>query len=123
MIGGEAKRATRPRKLVTPKIELAIWLINASSGRDATSVMASSERGENIGITAPFENVSERNITLHVLNTKDETRNKTPDKVSEFMVPDTHFDRQSHTHHNMPFSKKQQTKEPWNVFEEKVTKK
>ena len=84
--------------------------------------MASSEREENIGITAPFESVSEKNITLHVLNTKDETRNKTPDIVSEFSVPDTHFDRQPHTHHNMLFSKTQQTKEPWNVFDEKVTK-
>ena len=50
----------------TPKIELAIRSINAFSGRYATSVMASSERGENIGITAPFENVSEKNITLCV---------------------------------------------------------
>ena len=40
--------------IITPKMELAIRSINASSGRDATSVMASSEPGENIGITAPF---------------------------------------------------------------------
>ena len=54
--------------IVAPKIELAIRSINASSGRDVTSVTANSERGEHIGITAPFENVSERNNTLHVLN-------------------------------------------------------
>ena len=35
--------------IITPKIELAIRSINASSGRDETSVMASSERGEHIG--------------------------------------------------------------------------
>ena len=85
--------------IFTPKIELAIRSINASSGRDATIVMVSSERGEIIGITAPFENVSERNNTLHVLNTYDETRNKIPDEVSELSVPDTHSDRQPHTHH------------------------
>ena len=44
--------------IVAPKIELAFRSIKASSGRDATSVTANSERGEHIGITAPFENVS-----------------------------------------------------------------
>ena len=83
-----------------PKIELAIRSVNASSERDATSVMANSERGEHIGITAPFENVSEKNVTLHVFNTNDETRNNILDEVIGFSVPGTHFDRQSHTHHN-----------------------
>ena len=45
--------------IVAPKIELAIRSINASSGRDATTVMAKSERGQHIGITALLENVSE----------------------------------------------------------------
>ena len=88
--------------IITPKIELALRSINASPGQDATSVMASSERGEHIRITAPFENVSERNNTLHVLNTNDETRNKIPDEVSELFVQDTHVDRQPHTHHRYP---------------------
>ena len=44
--------------IITPKSELATRSINASSGRDATSVMVNSERGEDIGVTAPFENVS-----------------------------------------------------------------
>ena len=61
------------------EIELAIRSINASSGWDATSVLAISERGEHIRITSPFENVSERNNTLHVLCTNDETGNKIPD--------------------------------------------
>ena len=87
--------------IITPKIELAIRSINASSGRDSTSVMASLEREAwgKIGITAPFENLSERNNTVHVLNTNDETLNKVPDEVSELSVPDTYFDRQPHTHH------------------------
>ena len=42
---------------ITPKIELAVRSINASAGRDATSVMASSEHGEHKRVTAPFENV------------------------------------------------------------------
>ena len=36
--------------IVTPKIELTIRSINASSGRHVTSVSANSERRENIGI-------------------------------------------------------------------------
>ena len=39
--------------IITPEVELAIRSKNASSGRDATSVMASSERGEHSGIIAP----------------------------------------------------------------------
>ena len=85
--------------IIAPKIELAIRSMNASSRRDATSVTANSERGEHIGITAPFENVSERNNTLHVVSTNDETRNNIPGEVSELSVQGTHFDRQPHTHH------------------------
>ena len=62
--------------IVAPKIELALRSINASSGRDAASVTTKSERGENIGITAPLKDVSERNKTLHVLNINDETLNE-----------------------------------------------
>ena len=85
--------------ITTPKIELAIRSTHASCGRDVTSVMASSERGEHIGISAPSENVSERNNTLHVFNTNDETPNNIPDEVSELSIPGTHLDhRQSHSH-------------------------
>ena len=70
----------------SPEIELAIMSINASSGRDATSFMANSERWERIGITARFENASERKHTVHVFNTNDETRNNFPDEVSEMSV-------------------------------------
>ena len=86
--------------IVAPQIELAIRSVNASCGLDAINVTANSERGEHIGITAPFENVSERNNTLHVLN-MNETRSKIPDEVSELSVPDTHFDRQPNTHHTL----------------------
>ena len=57
---------------ITPIIELAIRPINASFGQDATSVVVNSERGKHIEITAHFENVYERNNTLHVFNTNDE---------------------------------------------------
>ena len=46
--------------------------------------MANSQRGEHIGITDPFdpfENVSERNNTLHAVSTNDAIRNNNPDEV------------------------------------------
>ena len=85
--------------IISPKIELAISSINASSGRDVTIVMASSDCEENIGITASFENVSEKNKIMHVLNTNNETQSKILDEVSELSVPGTHFDRQLRTHY------------------------
>ena len=84
--------------IVVPKIELAIRSKNASSERDATSVTANSERGEPIGITVPFENAFENNNVLHISNVIDETRNIIPGEVVESSVPETRFDRQSHTH-------------------------
>ena len=42
--------------IVAPKIELAIRSINASSGRDVTSMTANSERGEHVAINTSFEN-------------------------------------------------------------------
>ena len=86
--------------IVLPKIELSIRSINASSGRDVTSVTANSERRERIGINASFENASENNNILRVSNVNDETRQIIPDEVSELLTPETRFDRQPHTHHN-----------------------
>ena len=87
--------------IVAPKIELAIRSINASSGRNVTSVTANSERGEHIGINASFENASGNNNILQVSNVNDETPHNIPDEVSELSVPETHFDRQAHTHHKV----------------------
>ena len=85
--------------IVAPKIELAFRSINSSSGRDVTSMSANSERREQVGINASFENASENNKTLGVSSVNDETRHNIPDEVSELSVPETHFDRQPHTHH------------------------
>ena len=85
--------------IVAPKIELAIRSINASSGRDVTSVSANSERREHGGINPPFDSASENNNMLSVTNINDEPRYNTQDAVSELSVTGTHFDRQSHTHH------------------------
>ena len=85
--------------IFAPIIELAIRSITASSGLDATSVSANSERRERVGINSFFENASGNNNTLGVLNVNDETRNNNPDEVNELSVPETHFDRQTHTHH------------------------
>ena len=57
---------TAIENIVTPKIELAIRSINASSGWDAASVSANSERRERVGINASFENASKNNDTLDV---------------------------------------------------------
>ena len=86
--------------IVAPKIELEIRSINASSGRDVTSVSANSERGEHVGINTSFQNASANNNTLGVSNVNDETRHNIPDEVIELSVPEIHFDRQAHTHYN-----------------------
>ena len=94
---------TAIHNIVAPKIELAIRSINASSGRDATSVTANSECGEFVRINASLENASGNNNTLGVSNVNDETRHNLPDEVSELSVPETHFDRQAHAHHSTSF--------------------
>ena len=63
-------------KIITHRNELAVRSINASFGRNATNVTANSQHGERLEITASFENVSERNNTLHISNTSDETQKK-----------------------------------------------
>ena len=90
---------TAIENIVAPKIELAIRSINASSGRDATTVSANSERREHVGISTSFENASGNNNTLVVSNVNDDTRQNIPDEVSELSVSETRFDRQPHTHH------------------------
>ena len=87
--------------IVASKIELAIRSINASSGRYATNVTANSERGEHVGIIASFENASGNNNAVHVSNVNDETRHNISDEVRELPVPETRFDRQTHTHHTL----------------------
>ena len=49
---------TAIENIAAPKIELAIRSINASSGRDATSVSANSDRRERVEINASFGNAS-----------------------------------------------------------------
>ena len=85
--------------IVAPKIELAIRSISASSGRDVTSVSVNSKRREHAGINASFENASGNNDTQVISKVNDETRHGITEEVSEFSVPETHFDRQPHTHH------------------------
>ena len=89
---------TAIENIVAPKIELAIRSMNASSGRDAISVSVNSERREQVGVNAFFENASGNNNTLGVSNVNDETRHNNSDEVSELPVPETHFDRQTHTY-------------------------
>ena len=85
--------------IVAPKIELAIRSINASSGRDATSVSANSDHRGRWGDNASIKNASENNNTLGVININDGTQCNFHDRVSQLSVPGTQFDRQSPTHH------------------------
>ena len=85
--------------IIAPKIELAIRSTNASSGRDVASVSVNSELWEHVQIIALFENASRNEDKLDVSNVSDETRHNIPDEVSGLSVPETHFDRQPHTHH------------------------
>ena len=94
--------------IVAPRNDLANRSVNASSGRDVTSVSANSqrgervgikERGERVGINASLEDASENSDILRVSNVTDETRQNFPDEVSELSVLETRFDRQPHTHH------------------------
>ena len=89
-----------PDSFVTLKLELAFGSRKASSGGDKNSVPANSERGERIENTVVFQNVSEENNTLHVLNMNEEARNSLLEEVSESSVPGIQFHRQQHTHHN-----------------------
>ena len=89
--------------IIAPKIELAIRSTNASSGRDVASVSVNSELWEHVQIIALFENASRNEDKLDVSNANDETRHNIPDEVSGLSVPETHFDRQPHTHHRCHF--------------------
>ena len=90
---------TAIENIVAPKIELAIRSISASSGRDVTGVSVNSERREHTGVNASFENASGNNDTQVISKVNDETRHSITEEVSELSVPETHFDRQPHTHH------------------------
>ena len=73
--------------------------MSSLSEQDVSSVVANSERGEQAGFTTSFENTLDRNNIFHGYNLTDETQGYSPDKASEFLVPRTRFDRQSHTNH------------------------
>ena len=51
-------------------------------------------------MNAFFGNASRDNNVRQVSNGNDETRNNNSDEVSELSVAETHFDRQTHTHHS-----------------------
>ena len=85
---------------ITLRVESAVRSTNASSGRNAANVAANLERGEQVGITTCFENISDRIDTFHKLNMTVETRGCNPNEVSESLDPRTYFDRQPHTHYS-----------------------
>ena len=83
--------------IITHSIEIVVRSFTESFGRDAAIFGLMSERGECIGITASFKNVSKRNNVFRELNANDDTRGKIQDNVSELPVSGTYFDRQSHS--------------------------
>ena len=85
--------------IIAPKIELAIRSINASSGRDVTSVSGNSERRDHERMNTSFGSASENNGTLGMTNANDETRCHPHDRVGELSVAGTQFDQQSPAHH------------------------
>ena len=85
--------------IIAPKIELAIRSINASSGRDVTSVSGNSERRDHERMNTSFGSASENNGTLGMTNANDETRCYPHDRVGELSVTGTQFDQQSPAHH------------------------
>ena len=87
--------------LLQRTIELAIRSKKASSGRDVTRVTVSSERGKPVVITPPLGNTSGNKNVIHISKMNDETRNNIPNEVSGLLVPETNFDRQTHTYHMM----------------------
>ena len=87
--------------IVAPKIKIAIRSVNASSGRDVTSVAANSEQAEHVGIKELSGKATGNNNVRLVLNENDETPNNIMHEVNELSVPETRFDRQTHTHHMM----------------------
>ena len=82
-------------KIITPKNESALKLVNASFGRDAASLVAGSERDELAGTIRSSAHGSSWNTTSHELSLNDGTRGYLADKVCEFLVPRTHFDRKA----------------------------
>ena len=77
-----------------------------------TSVNANSERGEHVGINASFKRATGNNKILQVSKVNDETRQNFPDEVNDFSVPETHCDRQAHTHHMVTGQTAQRTQIP-----------
>ena len=93
---------TAINNVVTPKIELAIRSINASSGRDATSVLMDPESREHVGINTPCGSVSGDNETQAISELNDEARHNIQGDTGRLSVLETHFDQQPHTHHTVP---------------------
>ena len=57
--------------IITPRIELGVESVNALSVRNVACVTANSERGEQIGNSASYWNVSDKNSSFRGLNSTD----------------------------------------------------
>ena len=100
MIGSRTFFFTAVDNVITPRVELAVKSMTASSGGDVACVTAVFERGEQVGNFAPYGNVSNGNSTFRQLNSTDETRGFNLEEGSELPVAKATFHQQTHTHHN-----------------------
>ena len=85
--------------IITPRVDVALRLMNASSGRGASSVKANSEQEERVVITVSFENESEKNNKFQDFSANAETRRNFSNEKIDLSVPGTQFDRQTQNHH------------------------
>ena len=86
--------------IITPVIEVAIRSLSASYGRDIAGVTANSERGQELGISARYENICDRNVAFYQLKLTNETRGYNHDEMSKIPASEADLDRQPHAHHN-----------------------
>ena len=84
--------------MVTPRNQLPVKSVNASSRQNTAIAVARSERGELAGILTFSAHGSSRSNTLHENILNDDTSGYNPDDLSEFSVQSAEFDREPPPH-------------------------
>ena len=53
-----------------------------------------------MAISLPYRNVSDRKSTFHKFNLADDNREYDPEKITDCLIWETHFDWEPHAHHH-----------------------